>query len=83
MRRIFLILVVAAVMAVATMALPGTAFAKSCFDDLAKLPGPGPGEEVSEVATTLAHTQTTPVGARLVPVLQEAKEEPCDPIEIP
>jgi hypothetical protein len=74
MRRIFLILVVAAVMAVATMALPGTAFAQSCFDDVAKLPGPGPGEEVSEVATTLAHTQTTSEAAQLVPGLQEAKQ---------
>jgi hypothetical protein len=82
MRRIFLILVVAAVMAVATMALPGTAFAKSCFDDFAKFEGPGPGKEISFVATTLAHTQTTPVAAHLVDELQEAKEL-CDPIEIP
>ena len=82
MRRIFLILVVAAVIAVATMALPGTAFAQSCFEEFAKFPGPGPGEEVSEVATTLAHSQTTPVGARLVRELQDAKEL-CDPIAIP
>ncbi len=75
MRRIFLILVVAAVMAVATIALPGTALAQSCFDDVAKLPGPGPGQTlISPLATSLAHTQTTPVAAQLVPVLQEAKQ---------
>jgi hypothetical protein len=78
MRRIFLILVVAAVMAVATMALPGTAFAQSCFDDLAKHPGPGPGKTlVSPLATSLAHTQTEPVGATLVRELQVAKQEAC------
>ncbi len=75
MRRIISVLAVAAVMAVATMALPGTAFAQSCFDDLAKGPGPGPGESlVSTTATTLAHTQTTPVAAQFVPALQEAKQ---------
>ncbi len=77
MRRIISVLAVAAVMAVATMALPGTAFAESCFDDLAKLPGPGPGKEVSKVATTLAHTQTTPGAAKLIPALQEAKQALC------
>ena len=75
MRRIISVLAVTAVMAVATMALPGTAFAQSCFNDLAKLPGPGPGKTlVSPLATSLAHTQTTPVAAQLVPVLQEAKQ---------
>jgi len=75
MRRIIFLITVAAVMAVATMALPGTAFAQSCFDDLAKLPGPGPGKTlVSPLATSLAQTQTTPVAAQLVPVLQEAKQ---------
>ena len=79
MRRIISVLAVTAVMAVATMALPGTAFAESCFDDFAKLPGPGPGKElVSPLATSLAHAQATPVAAKLIPALQEAKQA-CDP----
>jgi hypothetical protein len=77
MRRIFLILVVAAVMAVATMALPGTAFAQSCFDDYAKSIGPPGKTLVSPIASASAHTQTTPVAAELVAALQAAKQEAC------
>jgi hypothetical protein len=78
MRRIFLILVVAAVMAVATMALPGTAFAQSCFDDYAKSTGPPGKTLVSPLATSLAHTQIEPVGATLVRELQEVKQNACE-----
>jgi hypothetical protein len=74
MRRIISVLAVAAVMAMATMALPGTAFAQSCFDDLAKGPGPGPGKTlVSELAKS-----TTPEAAKFVSALQEAKQEACE-----
>ncbi len=74
MTHVILLATVAAVMVV-TMALPGTAFARSCFDELAKLPGPGPGNTlVSPLATSLAQTQTSPVAAQLVPVLQKAKQ---------
>ena len=73
MRRIISVLAVAAVMAVATMALPGTAFAQSCFDDSAKNIG-SPGKTlVSELAKS-----TTPEAAQLVPALQEAKQEACE-----
>jgi hypothetical protein len=76
MRRIFLILVVAAVMAVATMALPGTAFAQSCFDDAATItpgPQPVPGPVIGSTAKGLAHAQATSVAAQLIPFLQAAK----------
>jgi len=75
---------VAAVVTMTVMA--GAAFADpppqsnaSCFgqSESADQGRPGPGEGISEVATTLAHTHTTPVAAQLVPALQEAAHTVC------
>jgi hypothetical protein len=56
MRRLIHLIAVVAVVA-AMMVLPGTALAAatngSCFDEFAKLPGPGPGSVVSPVAQGL------------------------------
>ena len=51
----------------------------SCFGDSESLDkgAPGPGREISAVATTTARTGTTPVAAKLVPPLQESTHTLC------
>ena len=85
-RRAVLLLALVGAMAVATMVLSGVASADpppqanaSCFgkSESADQEAPGPGEGISDLATTLAHTRTTPVAAQLVPFLQESTHTAC------
>ncbi len=80
-------MVFALVAAMVTMTVTaGAAFADppsqanaSCFgkSESASQGAPGPGEEISLIATGLARTHTTPVAAKLVPFLQEATHTAC------
>jgi hypothetical protein len=84
-RRIILLIMVAAVMAVAAVALPGVAFAQtppqanpSCFGVIASSDTTtgGPGNVVGELASALGQTGTTDdVASTLVPVVQ--RDRPC------
>ena len=85
-RRTVLLLAWVAAAAVAAMAMAAVASADpppqanaSCFGQSESAdPGkPGPGTGISKVATSLAHTGTTQVGAQLVPLLQEATHTAC------
>ena len=84
-RRAAMVLALVAAMATMTV-MAGAAFADpppqanaSCFgkSESADQGRPGPGEEVSSIATTLARSHTTPVAAQLVPALQEATHTVC------
>ena len=90
MRRIVLLATLAAIMAVVTVTLAGTSFAQgqgvgSCFGEeqsTEKAP-PGPGEDVSTAATTLAQPgpefrgSGVPVAAQNIGLAQHAR--PCPP----
>jgi hypothetical protein len=82
-RRAVLVLALIAAMVVA---LSGMASAEppdhanaSCFgkSESVDKEAPGPGEGISDIATSAAHTRTTPVAAQLVPFLQESTHTLC------
>ena len=85
-RRAVLLLAWVAAAAVAAMAMAAVASADpppqanaSCFgkSESADQGAPGPGKGISGVATSTAHTGTTPVAAELVPALQESTHAAC------
>ncbi len=92
MRRIILLIAVAAVMA-ATMALSGTAFAEpppqanpSCFGASASalpegqlIPGPFIGETASGLAGTGTPKSETDEAARNVGLINQIREDVCGP----
>ncbi len=78
-RRAVLVLALIAAMVVA---LSGMASAEppdhaSCFGKSESVDKEGPGEGISDIATSAAHTRTTPVAAQLVPFLQESTHTLC------
>ena len=89
-RRTVLLLAWVAAAAVAAMAMAAVASADpppqanassnaSCFgkSESVEKEAPGPGTEISKVATSTARTGTTPVAAKLVPPLQDSTHTAC------
>jgi hypothetical protein len=83
-RRTVLLLAWVAAAAVAAMAMAAVASAdpppqasSSCFGQSESLDQGGPGTGISGLATSTAHTGTTPVAAKLVPLLQDSTHKAC------
>ncbi len=85
-RRTVLLLAWVAAAAVAAMAMAAVASAdpppqanSSCFGQSESFDqgAPGPGTGISGLATSTAHTGTTPVAAKLVPLLQDSTHTAC------
>jgi hypothetical protein len=86
MKRIALLLTMATIMAVTTIALSGVAFAASnqpewandsCFGDSesSSQQPPGPGAAINGLAQT-----TTPPATQLIPILQQGTHSTCQEI---
>jgi hypothetical protein len=83
MRRIILLITVAAVMAVAAMALPGAAFAQSCFSVAAQGAG-GIGPAVGGVASSLGQSGTAgEVASNVLRPVQQVRSGVCPPTTTP
>jgi hypothetical protein len=85
MRRITLLLTIAAITAVTLVTSADPVFADACFDEAAQAPGqPGIGPVVGGIASNLAGPPREPVPGSGVPtaqpsVLNQAKQALCPP----